>query len=197
MRSRFQRESSGVKQHDSPRWRGLPGFTGRHALRGSLAVLGLLFAWWEGSHPWPSGAAHLSIIAAIGVIFALAIMEGRHRQRLSNRAWLSRIWAGIRRPTQRSWCFLFGAVVWVILVLAVAGWDFRSFLLEVPSLPTLSYLIGRVSRFATGRSLLVAAWLALGVFFVLANRVHITRNDKRTSANLGDQPLPPSRGQLP
>ncbi|MGC9155525.1 MAG: hypothetical protein ACP5HZ_07740 [Ferrimicrobium sp.] len=88
-------------------------------------------------------------------------------------------------------------MVWVILVMAVAGWDFRSFLLEIPSLPTLSYLIGRVSRFATGRSLLVAAWLALGAFFVLGNRVHVTRNDRRRPSNPGDQQLPPNRGQHP
>ncbi|WP_298210949.1 hypothetical protein [Ferrimicrobium sp.] len=166
----------------------------RYVYRGIFGVVGLVFAWWEGLHPWPSDPAHVSILTAIIVMFVLAILVGRRHQRMSSRAWLSRTWASIRRPTQRPPLYLFGTVVWVMLVLAVAGWDFRSFLLELHSLPTLSYLIGRVSRFATGRSILVAAWLALGAFFVAGNRVHLAPKGGRTSSPPRDAA---DREQLP
>ena len=142
----------------------------RHWVEWVGVFVGLGFAWWEGYHPWPSLAAHISIVSAIIVVVASAVLVGRRRQSLSSRSWLHRVGAGLRNPTKRSPLFLAGAIVWVVLVLAIAGWDFHSFLREVPSLPTLSYLIGRVSRFVVGRSILVAAWLALGAFFAFSHR---------------------------
>jgi hypothetical protein len=157
------------------RWRSPKNLVKRYRYRGICGVLGLLFACWEGYLRWPSKAAHISILTAIVVMFALALVAGRYRQPMSTAAWLSRIGAAIRQPSTRSPVAIVGALIWLMLVLAVAGWDLHSFLLEQHSLPTLSYLIGRVSRFALGRSVLVATWLALGGFFVLANRSHVGR----------------------
>jgi hypothetical protein len=156
-------------------------------------LVGLGFAWWEGYHPWPSLAAHISIVSAIIAVVVLAVLVGRGCQSLSSRSWLHRVGAGLRNPTKRSPLFFAGSVVWIVLALAIAGWDFHSFLREVPSLPTLSYLIGRVSRFVVGRSILVATWLALGVFFAVGHR------SKRDVANRSDdcgprRPGPPVGG---
>ncbi len=157
------------------RWRNRKNLVKRYRYRGICGVLGLLFACWEGHLRWPSQAAHISILIAIVVMFALALLAGRHRQPMSTAVWLSRVVATIRQPSTRPPVAIVGALIWIVLVLAVAGWDLHSFLLEQHSLPTLSYLIGRVSRFALGRSVLVATWLALGGFFVLANRSHVGR----------------------
>ncbi len=138
---------------------------------GYIAVpIGLGFAWWEGYHPWPSLAAHVSILTVIVIMISLAAIMGRGRQVYSSHAWLCRVVAGLRHPLQRSFVFLVGSLIWVAFVMAIVGWDLLSFLREVPALPTLSYLIGRVARFAAGRSILVALWLALGGFLALARR---------------------------
>lgn len=154
------------------RWRSSIGLVKRYSCRGICVLIGLSFAWWEGYWRWPSRAAHISIFAAIVCMFALALAAGRHRQSMSSANWLLRVWTGVRHPSTKSPVEIAGVLIWVVLVLAVAGWDFHSFLLEEHSLPTLSYLIGRISRFTLGRSVLVAIWLALGGLFVLANRVH-------------------------
>jgi len=61
-------------------------------------------------------------------------------------------------------------VVWVLLVLAVIGWDLNSFAHQAHDLPTLSYLIGRVTRWRWGRGTFFAAWLALGVGLAAGRR---------------------------
>jgi hypothetical protein len=144
----------------------------RRAVLGVVATAGLVFAWWEGSYSWPSIEAHIGIAAAIVAVFALAGCSGKHRQRMQSGPWIRRIWDGltglVQRPTPLAW----GALVWMALALAIASWDIRSFLLQVHYLPTLSHLIGRVTRFVIGRSLLVALWLALGVYFAVGHRVN-------------------------
>ena len=56
-----------------------------------------------------------------------------------------------------------GVAVWAVLLVAVVGWDLNSFAHQAHDLPTLSYLVGRATRFTWGRALVFAAWLAAGV----------------------------------
>jgi hypothetical protein len=53
-------------------------------------------------------------------------------------------------------------LVWSVLIVGVIGWDLLSFALRSPLFPTLSTLVGHVSRYHVGRGLLFAAWLAVG-----------------------------------
>lgn len=50
------------------------------------------------------------------------------------------------------------------LALATIGWDLNSFLHELHSLPTLSRLVGDVTRHRWGRGLTFGAWVALGAY---------------------------------
>ncbi len=62
------------------------------------------------------------------------------------------------------------AVVWAVLIGGVVAWDMVSFAFQSHALPTLSYFIGHVTRYAVGRGLLFAAWLGVGVYLVSARR---------------------------
>jgi hypothetical protein len=96
-----------------------------------------------------------------GVALATLVV-GRGRQRTTTVAWLAdagRAAVGWReRPGYAA-----GIAVWAALLLATVGWDLNSFAHQAHDLPTLSYFTGRVTRFAWGRALLFAAWLAAGV----------------------------------
>ncbi|MGO9456031.1 MAG: hypothetical protein ACLP62_03135 [Acidimicrobiales bacterium] len=96
------------------------------------------------------------------VVVALAtLIAGRGRQRATTGAWLTdagRAVVGWRaRPGYAA-----GVAVWAVLLVAVVGWDLNSFAHQAHDLPTLSYLVGRVTRFTWGRALVYAAWLAAG-----------------------------------
>jgi len=106
------------------------------------------------------------ILAAVGVV--AAVIAGWSRQRMRTRAWLSSTSRAVR-GWRRAPLFSTGVVVWTLLILAVIGWDLNSFVHEVHYLPTLSYEIGRVTRYEWGRALLFAAWLAAGIGLVTAS----------------------------
>ncbi|MHB8188963.1 MAG: hypothetical protein ACYDHP_00760 [Ferrimicrobium sp.] len=134
----------------------------------TLCISGV--AWWEGDQPWQSVAAHVSILMTIAVLLVAALVFGRGHQQLTNRQWLTSALRGIdnflRRPRLYGVCVL----IWLLLIVAVIGWDLHSFLLETHSLPTLSYLVGRITHSPIGRSIVVALWLAGGCYLVLADR---------------------------
>jgi hypothetical protein len=64
-------------------------------------------------------------------------------------------------------------LVWVILVVAIVGWDLRSFIAQSDDLPTLSYYFGRITRFHIGRGLAVALWLVVGAFLCAGGRTRV------------------------
>lgn len=107
-------------------------------------------------------------MAAAGIV--AAVIAGWNRQQLRSRAWLSSASRAVHE-WRRTPLFSAGVVVWVLLFLAVVGWDLNSFVHEVHYLPTLSYEIGRVTRYHWGRALFFAAWLAAGVGLVIASLV--------------------------
>ena len=131
----------------------------------TLLVLGLAaLSAWQGTLFRDSAAAHWSVGGAIAVAIVGAGVAGLRRQRTPSRAWLTgaaRAAAGYRsRPAAE----VAGVVVWVVLILAVIGWDLNSFVHQSHYLPTLSRLIGNVTRFEWGRGLVFAVWVGIGAY---------------------------------
>jgi len=125
------------------------------------------FVAWEGLQGRYSTASHVSIIAVILAMLLLAIASGRGRQRRRSRTWLRDAWSAAREQLIRrraGTAAAAGALGWVLVISATAGWDGFSFAMQRHSLPTLSRLFGEVTDHEWGRALLFAAWLALGLY---------------------------------
>jgi hypothetical protein len=134
-----------------------------------FAAGGALSAW-QGGLTRESTAAHWSVIlVVVGSLVALVAL-GRGRQRQTSRAWAA---AGLRAVgtwRRQPAPVVLSVVVWSVLFGAVVGWDLVSFIGQSHSLPTLSYYIGHVSRYAVGRGALFALWLGLGAYLVAGGR---------------------------
>lgn len=138
---------------------------------GAGAALGAIgFSWWEAMQPWPTTTAHLSVLGAIAVFLVAGLVLGRGRQRQQSRQWLAAALSAVVRFCRHPHLFGFGVLAWVVVFGAVVGWDLHSFLIESHNLPTLSYLIGRVTRFSVGRAALFGIWLAGGALLVASHR---------------------------
>jgi hypothetical protein len=120
------------------------------------------YAGWEGVQSRQTAAAQWSVGLTAVAVAALAVAAGRGRQATTSGAWLAGTARAVRdgRAAPR---YAAGVAVWALLILAVIGWDLNSFVHQTHDLPTLSYLVGRVTRFAWGRALFFAGWLAVGV----------------------------------
>jgi hypothetical protein len=145
---------------------------GRGAFLVAAIAAALAFALYEGGHPWPSLASHAGILAAIAVVWAAVAAAGRGRQRLGSKAWWGRLWHGLWRRPDRSW---WGGAGWVLAAMLVAGYDLASFLARSPELPTLSRLIGGVTRYYAGRAVAIGLWLGLGGWIALGGRRPVGR----------------------
>ena len=53
--------------------------------------------------------------------------------------------------------------MWCGVIAGVIGWDLFSFVVQSSSFPTLSTLVGHVTRYPFGRGILFALWLVVGV----------------------------------
>jgi hypothetical protein len=139
---------------------------GRRPLVGAAAVIGAAglcaLAAWEGTLSRQSAAAHWSVGAGIAAALALAVVAGRGRQAAASRRWLTHAVRAVGGRWPRPG-YATGIAVWVVLILAVIGWDLNSFAHQARDLPTLSYEFGRVTRWHWGRALVFAGWAALGV----------------------------------
>ena len=117
---------------------------------------------WEGLQSRQSAAAHWSVGLVVAATVVATVVLGRGRQPVRSGAWASGSlevavhWR--RRPAYSA-----GLAVWVVLLLAVIGWDLNSFVHQAHDLPTLSYLVGRVTSRWWGRAAVAALWLAAGV----------------------------------
>ncbi len=60
--------------------------------------------------------------------------------------------------------------MWIAVIFAVVGWDLNSFIHQAHDLPTLSYEIGRITRYAWGRAVVFALWLLAGSALVAGRR---------------------------
>ncbi len=127
-----------------------------------LGAFSMAFAAWEGGKPYTTTDAHVSIAVVIAVVVLVALYSGHHRQEMKSLTWLKGMGRSIRRYLSNPDIQGTGALVWLVFFMAYFGWDLNSFLHQQRDLPTLSYLIGRVTRYYAGRSVLVAGWLLGG-----------------------------------
>ncbi len=130
-------------------------------------------SWWEGGFRFSSYEAHWSVPVIGGVVLVASLgtvrlWRGPSRQR--SLGWLRSTGASVAGWPGRPSLYGAGVLVWLALFASVVGWDLHSFLEEVHELPTLSYLLGRVTRFHAGRAALVAGWMAAGWYIVTARR---------------------------
>lgn len=144
------------------------------ALLASGAAAGLGVCAWEGTLVQRSPAAHASVLAMIAAALALAVLVGRGRQRAPSADWLRHgletLHGDLTGRGRRPAALWAGTLLWVALVAATVGWDLNSFAHQAHDLPTLSRLVGDVTRHDWGRALVFAAWLALGTFLVAGGR---------------------------
>lgn len=63
----------------------------------------------------------------------------------------------------------------MLAAMLVAGYDLASFLARSPELPTLSRLIGGVTRYYAGRAVAIGLWLGLGGWIALGGRRPVGR----------------------
>lgn len=124
------------------------------------------FAAWEGFQREASASAHWSVASTVAGVALVTLVAGRRRQHSTTGAWLADAgrsalaWRG--RPGYSA-----GVAVWALLLLTTVGWDLNSFVHQAHDLPTLSYYVGRVTRFVLGRTFLFALWLAAGAGLAL------------------------------
>jgi hypothetical protein len=133
-----------------------------------LAALVALAAW-EGTLDRQSAAAHWSVAAVIAAAIVVTVVAGRSHQRTTSRVWLASSWRSAASWRERP-VYAAGVGVWVVVVLAVVGWDVTSFVAQAHDLPTLSYFVGRVTRYEWGRAAVFAAWLAVGGYLAVGWR---------------------------
>lgn len=128
---------------------------------------GVTLSVWEGTTTRDTATTHASVLAVIALAAAVALAVGRHRQRARTRAW---VLAGVRRARGHGFVEIAGVAGWVVLICATIGWDLWSFSQGAPHLPTLSRLVGDVTRHEWGRALVFALWLTLGAVIALGWR---------------------------
>lgn len=102
--------------------------------------------------------------------FGAALVLGRGRQYRTTRQWVARNVHFVRTWRTQSRAAVVSALVWAVLIGGVVTWDLVSFVVQSRDLPTLSYFIGYVTRYAVGRGLLFAVWLGIGAYLVSARR---------------------------
>ncbi len=132
----------------------------------AIGLIAVGFSLWEGGQPFTTTAAHISIALAIVAIVITALVIGLKHQEATSMDWLRSTIRSIGRfagrPNLQGW----GVIIWLLLFLAVFGWDLNSFLRQQADLPTLSRIIGNLTKHYAGRTVLVTAWLAGGLYLV-------------------------------
>jgi hypothetical protein len=134
-----------------------------------LVVGSVSFALVEGFQSRSSAAAHWTVGAAIVVGLTIAVVFGRGRQRTTSRAWAQ---GSLRAVTHVRTDPLRGAssALWIALIAAAIAWDAYSFSHRSNRLPTLSRVLGGVTRYPLGRAAVVLAWLGLGFVLIFGQR---------------------------
>ena len=139
------------------------------ALGALLVAAGVAFSWWEGGLGQSSAAGHLGVLGAIAWALGSATLAGVGRQAVPSGQWLRGPFSLQRHLAERPQATV-GVVIWIVLVLAVIGWDLNSFVHQSHDLPTLSSLVGHVTAHRAGRTAVVALWLTLGAALALGGR---------------------------
>lgn len=119
---------------------------------------------WQGQLSRDASGAHWSVGLLVAAAFLLALFSGRGRQRHTSGTWVARSARGIWNWRSQPTSTVVAIVMWSALFAAVVGWDAASFILQSHLLPTLSYFMGRVTRYPVGRGAFFALWLGLGFY---------------------------------
>jgi len=135
-----------------------------------LATLILALSAWQAPLTRHSSGAHWGVALLVVTAFGAALVLGRGRQYETTRRWVARNVHFVRTWRTQPRAAVVSAFVWAVLIGGVVAWDLVSFVLQSHALPTLSYFIGHVTRYAVGRGLLFAAWLGVGAYLVSAWR---------------------------
>jgi hypothetical protein len=136
----------------------------------ALAALILALSAWQAELSRHSSDAHWSVALLIVAGFGAALVLGRGRQEQTTRRWVAQNVHLVRTWPTRPRSAVVSAVAWAVLIGGVVAWDLVSFVVQSHDLPTLSYFIGHVTRYAAGRGLLFAVWLGVGAYLVSARR---------------------------
>jgi hypothetical protein len=125
---------------------------------------------WQAGLTRDSPGARWSVALLVIVALVMAVVLGRGRQRRSSAAWIAQSARWIRHWRTQPRSLRVAVIAWTALVVAVVGWDLVNFIVQSHALPTLSYFIGRVSRYRVGRGVLFALWLVIGASLVAEGR---------------------------
>jgi multisubunit Na+/H+ antiporter MnhB subunit len=134
-----------------------------------VAVVAALAAF-VASEPPHSTPTRWAVVAVVLAAVVLAIALGWGRQRERSGVWLAAAFRSIGRWRQYPARQVLGVTIWLVIILAIAAFDFASFLHQSHDLPTLSYYIGKVTRYSWVRGLCVVAWLAVGGWILTTER---------------------------
>jgi hypothetical protein len=137
----------------------------RTLLAGTAVALALV----EGFQPQSSAAAHWSVGAVLVLALLAAGFAGRGRQRSPSRAWAGSSVRAIRHwrahPIRTA-----SVALWALLLAATVGWDAYGFSHQSNRLPTLSRVVGGITRYPLGRASVFLVWLALGAVLAFGER---------------------------
>jgi hypothetical protein len=103
------------------------------------------------------------------------IFLGRGRHRRTTRNWGATVLHAVWRWRTQPKAHTISLLVWCTLVAGVIGWDLLSFVVQSPSFPTLSTLVGHITRYPLGRGLLFAVWLLVGAYAAVGWRAETRR----------------------
>ncbi len=131
---------------------------------------GVALSAWQAGQSRDAGATHWTVLLTVAVALLGALALGRGRQRQTVRAWLAVTAGALGAWRARPRVAVGSVVVWTALAVAVVGWDLVSFIHQSHDLPTLSYYVGRVTRYPAGRGACFAVWLGLGAFLAVGGR---------------------------
>jgi hypothetical protein len=140
------------------------------ALALPVLVAGTAFAWWEGTNGRNSAASHWSVGSSIVLVVVASVVAGRGRQTQPSSAWARGGLDGVRHWRDAAPPTVVSTIGWALLLTALVGWGLASFVAQTHGLPTFSSLVGTITRRHWGRSVVFAAWLALGATLATWNR---------------------------
>jgi hypothetical protein len=140
-----------------------------------LAAALIALSIWAAGRSRDDPGAQWSVAVVIGAAFGAAAVLGQGRQRQTGSTWVADNARWVRHWCRQPRAQVVAVAVWTALLLAVVGWDLVSFVAQAHAYPTLSYYIGRVTRYPVGRGLVFALWLGLGGYLAAGRRTGTRR----------------------
>lgn len=158
------------------------------ALRRPLVLVPALAALvavsvWEGHLGRDSPGAHASVLVVAAAAALAAGWAGRGYQRRRSGPWLG---ATVRPWRRHDAVFAAGACAWGALFAAVVAWDLTCFVRQAHSTPTLSWVVGHLTRYWPGRALVFAVWVVAGAWLAVGGLATVRR--RRRGAGGGGAP---------